>query len=54
MSLLAPKTLKVSWFFLMKGNITIKKQTISGLFVFKTKFEAKMTGEKKTNNSKNM
>ena len=40
--------------FLEKPNIAIKKQTMSGLFNFKTKFDSKMTGEKKKNNSKNM
>ena len=33
--------------FLEKPNIAIKKQTMSGLFNFKTKFDSKMTGEKK-------
>ena len=37
------------------GNIAIEKQTLSGLFHFKTKFNSKMTGDKKSpNNRKNM
>ena len=40
------KNFKIELFFLEKGNVTIKKQTISGLFNSKTKFDSKMTGEK--------
>ena len=43
---------EIELFFLEKGNNPITKQTISGLIDFKTKFDWKMTGEKKkTNNS---
>ena len=45
-SLLAPKTLSLSC-SLEEGNIAVKKQTISGLLDFKTKFDSKMTGAKK-------
>ena len=43
-SLLVPKT--ELGFFLEKGDIAIKKQTISGAFNFKKKFGSKITGEK--------
>ena len=44
--IISSENFEIELFFLEKGNIAIKKQT-SGLFNFKTKFDSKMTGEKK-------
>ena len=46
-SLLAPKNIEFELFSTEKGNIAIKKQTISSLLDFKIKIDSKMTGEKK-------
>ena len=44
--IISSKTLSLSC-SLEEGNIAVKKQTISGLLDFKTKFDSKMTGAKK-------